>query len=53
MMLGWLFLSLQPFSVMSHSLQLDTSYKQIWKIALPIALALLVPQLNYIINNIF
>jgi multidrug resistance protein, MATE family len=38
---------------MSHSLQLDTSYKQIWKIALPIALALLVPQLNYIINNIF
>lgn len=38
---------------MANSLQLDTSYKQIWKIALPIALALLVPQLNYIINNIF
>ncbi|ANE49321.1 MATE family efflux transporter [Flavisolibacter tropicus] len=38
---------------MSTSLQVETNYKQIWKIALPISLALLVPQLNLIINNIF
>ena len=38
---------------MSASLQVDVSYKQIWKIALPISLALLVPQLNLIINNVF
>ena len=38
---------------MSTSLQLDTNYKQIWKIALPISLAFLVPQLNLIINNVF
>ncbi|HVG42489.1 MAG TPA: MATE family efflux transporter [Chitinophagaceae bacterium] len=34
-------------------LQVDISYKQIFSIALPISLALLVPQLNFIINNIF
>src|SRR5215218_8923829 len=38
---------------MDQSLKVDVSYKQIWKIALPIALALLVPQLNLITNNIF
>lgn len=38
---------------MSTSLQVDINYKQIWKIALPISLALLVPQLNLIINNVF
>lgn len=38
---------------MSTSLQVETNYKQIWKIALPISLALLVPQLNLIINNVF
>ncbi len=38
---------------MSHSLQVDTTYRQILKIALPIGLALFVPQLNLIINNIF
>jgi putative MATE family efflux protein len=38
---------------MSHSLQVDVSYKQVLKIALPISLALLVPQFNFIVNNIF
>jgi multidrug resistance protein, MATE family len=38
---------------MSTSLQVETNYTQIWKIALPISLALLVPQLNLIINNVF
>ncbi|MBO9633387.1 MAG: MATE family efflux transporter [Chitinophagaceae bacterium] len=34
-------------------LQLEVSYKQILKIALPISFALLVPQINFITNNIF
>ena len=38
---------------MSVSLQVDTSYKQVIKIAAPIALALFVPQLNLITNSIF
>ncbi|MGZ5191028.1 MAG: MATE family efflux transporter, partial [Flavisolibacter sp.] len=38
---------------MTDSLKVEISYKQIWKIALPIALALLVPQLNLLINSIF
>lgn len=38
---------------MNSQLKVETTYKQIWKIALPIALALLVPQLNLITNNIF
>jgi multidrug resistance protein, MATE family len=38
---------------MTEHLQVATSYRQIWKIALPIALALLVPQLNLIINGVF
>jgi putative MATE family efflux protein len=38
---------------MAHALQVEVSYRQILKIALPISLALLVPQLNLIINNIF
>ncbi len=38
---------------MQTKLQLDVSYSQILKIALPIALAMLVPQFNFIINNIF
>jgi multidrug resistance protein, MATE family len=38
---------------MSEKLQVDISYRQILKIALPIGLALLVPQFNFIINNIF
>ena len=38
---------------MAHHLQVDTSYKQILKIALPISLALLVPQLNFVINAVF
>jgi len=38
---------------MANSLQVDVSYKQVLKIALPISLALLVPQFNFIINNIF
>ena len=38
---------------MEPKLQVDITYKQILKIALPISLALLVPQLNFITNNIF
>ena len=38
---------------MSTSLQLDVTNKQILKIALPISMALMVPQFNFIINNIF
>ncbi|MFL5773600.1 MAG: MATE family efflux transporter [Flavisolibacter sp.] len=38
---------------MEDSLRVGTSYRQIFKIVLPIALALLVPQLNLIINGIF
>ncbi|MGN6165042.1 MAG: MATE family efflux transporter [Flavisolibacter sp.] len=38
---------------MAEKLQVDISYKQILKIALPIGLALLVPQFNFIVNNIF
>src|ERR1700741_4625216 len=35
------------------TLQLQTSYKQILGMAMPIALAMLVPQINFITNNIF
>jgi len=35
------------------SLQVETGYRQIIRIALPIGLAMLVPQLNFVINNIF
>lgn len=35
------------------SLQVSVSSKQILSIALPIALSILVPQLNFIVNNIF
>ena len=35
------------------SLQVTVSSKQILAIALPIALSILVPQLNFIVNNIF
>lgn len=35
------------------SLQVENSYRQIIRIALPIGLAMLVPQLNFITNNIF
>jgi MATE family multidrug resistance protein len=38
---------------MAAPLQVDTSYRQILKIVLPISLALLVPNFNFIINNIF
>jgi MATE family multidrug resistance protein len=34
-------------------LRLDTGYKQILFMALPISLAMLVPQINFITNNIF
>ena len=36
-----------------NSLRVNISYRQILGIALPISLAMLVPQLNYITNNIF
>lgn len=38
---------------MSESLRVEISYRQIGKIAAPIALALFVPQLNLVINSIF
>ncbi|MDQ3682028.1 MAG: MATE family efflux transporter [Bacteroidota bacterium] len=38
---------------MKPKLQVDISYAQILKIALPISLALFVPQFNFIINNVF
>jgi len=38
---------------MSDGLQVEVSYKQVVKIAAPIALALFVPQLNLITNSIF
>lgn len=38
---------------MTSTLQINISYRQIVKIAAPIGLALMVPQLNFIINNIF
>lgn len=38
---------------MTTELKVAVSYRQIWKIALPIALALIVPQLNLVINSIF
>lgn len=38
---------------MASSLQVDVTNRQIFKIALPISLALLVPQFNFIVNNIF
>lgn len=37
----------------SPSLQVNVSSKQILSISLPIALAILVPQVNFVINNIF
>src|SRR6186713_2036903 len=38
---------------MPNQLQVSLSTKQILKIALPISLALMVPQFNFIINNVF
>ncbi len=38
---------------MTEKLQVEATYKQIIKIGGPISLALLVPQFNFIINNIF
>ena len=34
-------------------LKVQTGYRQILSMALPISLAMLVPQINFIINNIF
>ncbi len=44
--------SLQHF-FMETALQVNTSNRQILKIAVPISLAMMVPQANFIINNIF
>ncbi|HSR37931.1 MAG TPA: MATE family efflux transporter, partial [Phnomibacter sp.] len=40
-------------TIANHSLQLQTSNRQILSIALPIAASILVPQINFITNNIF
>jgi putative MATE family efflux protein len=37
----------------NNDLRVDSNYRQILKIALPISLAILVPQINLITNNIF
>lgn len=37
----------------TDNLQLEINTKQILKIAIPISLALIVPQINFIVNNIF
>lgn len=37
----------------NNNLRLDISSRQILKIALPISLALLVPQINFLVNNVF
>jgi len=37
----------------TNSLQVDTSYRQIIKLALPISFAMLIPQFNFITTNIF
>jgi len=36
----------------SHSLQVDTTYRQIIKLALPISFAMLIPQFNFV-NHFF
>src|SRR5690242_7143367 len=36
-----------------HNLQVDINNRQILKIALPISVAILIPQINFITNNIF
>jgi MATE family multidrug resistance protein len=40
-------------TVSNNDLQVEISYRQILKIAMPISLAILVPQINFITNNIF
>ncbi len=47
--------SLLPMSVATANtdLQVEISYKQILKVVLPISFAILIPQLNYVINSIF
>ncbi len=47
-----IFVSIMSVST-APALQLEISHKQILKIALPISFALLVPQVNFITNNIF
>src|SRR5947207_9480447 len=39
--------------ISNNDLQVEISYRQILKIAMPISLAILVPQINFITNNIF
>ena len=39
--------------LMAQDLKLDTSYKQILQMALPISFAILVPQFNFLINSVF
>jgi multidrug resistance protein, MATE family len=40
-------------AINSDGLKVGTGYRQILKIALPVSIALIVPQLNFITNNIF
>src|ERR1044072_8392335 len=37
----------------THTLQVETTYRQIIKLALPISFAMLIPQFNFITTNIF
>jgi len=41
------------FFMAANSLQVETSYRQIIKLALPISFAMLIPQFNFITTNIF
>jgi len=47
------FQSTEPRFFMGEQLKLDSSYRQILQMALPISFAILVPQFNFLINSIF
>ena len=40
-------------AVQNKDLQVESSYRQIIRLALPISFAILIPQINYVTNNIF
>jgi hypothetical protein len=40
-------------TISNNDLQVEISYRQILKIAMPISLAILVPQINFITNTYF
>ena len=40
-------------AALNKDLQVEASYRQIIRLALPISFAILIPQINYVTNNIF